>query len=107
MPTHGSLVLDFTAPRRLFETILCQSEGSVETSPGNRLADQKGFASCHVDCCCCYDGIAAADFPTTNLGPGIAANISTPTSVTTLYCGRYIVHNLILSSQLWTEPYDS
>lgn len=67
MPTHGSLVLDFTAPRRLFATVLnCQSEGSVETSPGNRLADQKGFASCQVDCCCCYDGIDAADFPTTN-----------------------------------------
>jgi len=40
MSTHGSLVLDFTAPRRLFEIVLnCQSEGSVETSPGNRLAD--------------------------------------------------------------------
>ncbi len=103
MPTHGSLVLDFTAPRRLFEIVLnCQSEGLVETSPGNRLADQKGFASCQVDC---YDGIAAADFPTTNLGPGVAANISTPTSVITLYCGRYIVH--ILSPQLWTKPYDS
>jgi len=42
-----------------------------------------------------------------SIGPGIAANISTPTSVTTLYCGRYIVHNLIHSSQLWTKPYDS